>query len=81
MTTLHVVVSTVGGFAREDAARPRCVGVYTDPVVAGQVRTLAGPGTEVQTIEVDHIPPGLLEAAQHMGFEIGRLRGSGAKPR
>lgn len=79
MTALHVVVTTVGGFAREDAARPHCVGAYTDPVVAGQVRALSGPGAEVKTIEVDLIPPGLLEAAQQIGFEIGKPRKPGTR--
>ena len=74
MTTLYAVVQTVGGFAREDAPQARCVGVYADKLVADQVKCLAGSGASVQPIELDVVPPGFVQSAQHFGIEFGKPR-------
>ena len=69
MTTLYVVVESLGGYAREDADRPGCAGAYTDKAVADIVAKLVSSG-RVFPIEIDHIHPGYLEAAKAYGFKL-----------
>jgi len=69
MTTLYVVVDSVGGYAREDADSPGCAGAYTDPEVANIVAKLVSSG-RVFPIEIDHIHPGYLEAAKAYGYKL-----------
>lgn len=74
MTTLHAVMRTIGGFAREDADRPDLVGVYSDPVVARQVQILVGGGAVVVPVEVDAVSTGLVESARQLGMTLGKPR-------
>lgn len=67
---LFAVVTTVGGFAREDAPRPSVVGVYSDPVIANQVKALSGFGTEVMPVSLNAVPEGLRQSAAQMGFVL-----------
>jgi len=66
MTTLYVVHSTTGGFAREDAAQSTVEGAYTDEAVARKVAALVGGW--VATVTLNKIAPGYLNAAQEMGI-------------
>ena len=68
MTTLHVVVQSLGGYAREDADRPGCAGVYTDKPTADAVAKVARG--EVVTIELDHIHPGYIEMMKMLGIKL-----------
>lgn len=69
MTTLYVVVDSVGGYAREDADRPGCAGVYTDPKVAETVAKLAN-GARVIPVELDYIHPGHYAMAIVYGYKL-----------
>jgi len=68
MIELHVVVGTVGGYAKEDAPNAHCVGIFTSAEVARKVKMLSGHGVSVETITVDAIPAGLIQQAQAMGM-------------
>lgn len=68
--SLFAVVRTVGGFAREDAAEPSLVGVYSDPSVANDVCRLAGGDSRVVPFELDHINPGLRDTAHAYGVTL-----------
>jgi len=65
---LHVVTAQVGGFAREDAPTATVVGVYTDPKLAKNVSVAYGMGATVNTIVVDHVPPGIADAMKALGL-------------
>ena len=67
---LHVVVNQVGGFAREDASQPYAVGVYSHPDLAAQVKRLSMEGAQVNEVELDAVPPGLVQAAKAMGVKL-----------
>lgn len=67
---LFAVVTTLGGFAREDAARPDIVGVYSDETIANQVKTLYGFGAEVKPVSLNAIPAGLRRSAEQLGFSL-----------
>lgn len=67
---LHIVSTLTGGYAREDSAAASVVGAYTNPAVADAVRKVSGYGASVSAIEVDHIPPGLLEAIKQFGIKL-----------
>lgn len=67
---LFAVVTTVGGFAREDAPRPSVVGIYSDATIANQVKTLAGSGAEVVPVALNAVPEGLRRSAAEMGFAL-----------
>lgn len=69
--TLYAVITTIGGFAREDAPVPHVIGIYSDETIANQVRILASCGAVVKPIELDAIAPGYLQSAEQMGFKIG----------
>jgi len=69
MTTLYVVVDSVGGYAREDADTPGCAGVYTDKAKADIVAKLASGGTVIPIV-VDHIHPGYVEMAKVYGYKL-----------
>lgn len=66
MSTLYVVHSTAGGFAREDASQSCVEGAYTDPAVARKVAAISGG--KVAEVVVDAVPPGYVATAQEMGF-------------
>lgn len=68
---LYAVISTIGGFAREDAPAPHIIGIYTDERIAHQVQILASCGAVVKPIELDAISPGYLQSAEQLGFNIG----------
>lgn len=68
MVELHVVVGTVGGYAKEDPPCAYCVGIFTSADVARKVKMLSGHGATVETIKVDAVPAGLIEQAQAMGM-------------
>lgn len=70
MTILHIVVSTIGGYAREDAAQPFVVGAFTNQGVADAVRRVSGVHATVKAVEVDHIPEGLRQTMQALGIKI-----------
>lgn len=67
---LFAVVTTVGGFAREDASRPSVVGIYSDRAIANQVKTLTGFGAEVVPVALNVVPEGLRRSAEQLGFSI-----------
>lgn len=67
---LFAVVTTVGGFAREDAPRPSVVGIYSDQAIANQVKTLAGFGAEVVPVALNAVPEGLRQSAEQLGFSL-----------
>lgn len=67
---VHTVVKTIGGYAREDAPVAHVVGVYTDPVVANQVKLLTGDGATICSMELDTVSPGLTRTAEAMGMQI-----------
>ena len=66
---LHVVIRQVGGYAREDAAVVSIVGAYEDPDTAGKVSLCSG-GAQVLSVEVEHIPPGIRDAARELGIDL-----------
>lgn len=68
MTTLYVVHSTAGGFAREDASQSQVEGAYTDIAVARKVAAISGG--RVDTVTLDHVAPGYLASAREMGTPI-----------
>lgn len=68
--TLHAVITTVGGYAREDAPVPSLVGVYRQEALAKQVATLSGHGSRVVAVQVDAVPAGLIQSAEAMGFTL-----------
>ena len=68
MTTIYVVASAVGGYAREDADTPGCTGAYTDKARAETVAKLCRG--VVCPIEVDYVPPGYVEAAKVYGYKL-----------
>lgn len=68
MTTLYVVVQSLGGYAREDADRPGCAGVYTEKDIAAKVAKVSH-GTVIP-IELDHIHPGYLDMAKMCGMKL-----------
>lgn len=72
--TLPVVVSMVGGFAREDASTPSVVGAYTNPELAAKLAIIRGFGSVVLPVEVDVIPPGLLQDAEAMKIALPPLK-------
>lgn len=65
---VHVVVTTTGGFAREDGASASALAAFTDPKVADQVRMLWGPSASVHPVEVDVIPKGVRDMAVALGL-------------
>lgn len=66
MTTVYVVVYPVGGFAREDADRPDCGGVYTKEEDA-KIHAKVIRGTVVP-VEVDYMSPGIIANAKELGI-------------
>lgn len=70
MTTVHVVATTVGGYAREDSQNVDVVGAYLNPKVADAVRKVAGNGATVTALELDFIPAGLVEAMRQFGIVL-----------
>lgn len=56
MTTVYVVVNTIGGYAREDADQATCEGVFSTPELAEKVQK-ASRG-QVVAVELDKVMPG-----------------------
>ena len=65
---LYVVHNTVGGYAREDAARSIIDGAYTDADTARKISLITG-GT-VEPVEVDYIPLGYEQAMHRLGIKL-----------
>lgn len=64
---IHVVVQTKQGYAREDAVAAEAVVALTNPSQAEAICKVIGNDSRIQTLVVDHVPPGL---EQRM-FELG----------
>lgn len=56
---IHVVHSTMGGYAREDAPVSTVYGAYTDVEVAKKMKLICSAA--MTSLEVDFIPPGFQE--------------------
>lgn len=67
---LHLVITLVGGYAREDQSHASVIGAYTDPEVARVVRLCCGSQASVQIIEVDAIPLGVREFARNLSLKL-----------
>lgn len=70
MPQVHIVVKTVGGYAREDASVPDVVGAYSDAIVAEKVRKLSGCDAKVVSVNLDSVPPGVLAFAKEIGITL-----------
>lgn len=68
--SVFAVVRTVGGYAREDAAEPALVGVYSDPDLAADICRLAGGNSRVVPFELDYINPDLRDTAHVFGITL-----------
>lgn len=68
MKTLHIVTHLIGGFAREDNPTVSVIGAFTNPDMANLLKRVAGASATVTQIEVDHVPPGLMQAIKEMGL-------------
>ena len=67
---LHVVITSVGGYAKDDQSKPTVIGAYTNPEVARLVRLCCGSRASVQPIEVDSISIGIREYARKLNVEL-----------
>lgn len=67
---MFAVIKTIGGFAKEDAPVASLVGVFTEEKVANQVKSLAGGGSQVVPVALDTLPPGLIQSAQALGYQL-----------
>lgn len=67
---LHVVIQTIGGFAREDADQVNVIGVYEDSEIADFVRKCASLSANVQGVTLNAIPPGFLKTGKEFGFRV-----------
>lgn len=65
---LYAVSRTVGGYAREDAARSETVGVYTDREIARKIAVLSGGIYE--EVELNYIWAGIRAYAPELGIEL-----------
>lgn len=68
MTTLYVVATTMGGYAREDASVVNVVGGYTEKEVADKVAMVAH--AKVVPIEINHIPQGYLDSMYAYAMDV-----------
>lgn len=66
--TLHIVVRSVGGFAREDSPVPSIAGAFTDEQLAQNVAKVTQ--SEVISVKLDVVPPGILELLQAFSFKL-----------
>lgn len=67
-TKVHVVVRTIGGFAREDSSVPSIAGAFSDEQLAQNIAKVTQ--SEVISVELDTIQPGILELLQAFGFKL-----------
>jgi len=67
-TTIHVVVRSIGGFAREDASVPSIAGAFTDEQFAQNVAKVTQ--SEVISVDLDAVQPGILELLQAFSFKL-----------
>lgn len=67
---IHVVIGTIGGYAREDAHEASLYGGYHDRKLADQVCILSGPGTKVFSLNLDEVSPGAAQAATQLGLSL-----------
>ena len=67
-TRIHVVVRSVGGFAREDSPIPSVAGAFTDEQLALNVAKVTQ--SEVISVEVDVVQPGILELLRAFSFKL-----------
>ncbi len=63
---LHVIAQLALGYAREDRATANALAVLTLKPVAEQLRLLAPWGSEVVTLDLDAVPPGLARLAEQI---------------
>ncbi len=66
--TIHIVHKPIGGFAREDRDDSHVVGAYTDADVAKKVSIASH--AQVTSIELDHIPEGILSSIKELGMKL-----------
>jgi hypothetical protein len=63
---LYAVIYSVGGFAKEDVARPGIAGVYSNMEVAEAVKKAVGYGASVVPLVLDEIGKGYIQFAKEM---------------
>ena len=68
MTTLYVVANLHYGYAREDASTADAAGVYSTRKQADIHKSVLGFGARVVELELDFMPPGIVESAKVFGF-------------
>lgn len=67
---VFAVIKTIPGYAREDAERAHCIGVYSDEDTANKVKQSSGFGALVKQIELDTIPEGIRDFAKALGYKL-----------
>ena len=67
---LYAVVSSVGGFSREDSSSATLIGAYSDPQNARVAAISSHSTVENNPIKVDEILKGYIEYAKHFNVEL-----------
>ena len=66
MTTVYVVMRSIGGYAREDDPIPKCAGVFTDEDKARIAKFAVGGQIIEKTL--DQLEPGYIAHAKALGL-------------
>ena len=69
---IHIVVGTIGGYAREDASVANVVGAYTSEEVANAVALVTH--SKVVEININEIAKGHLETMTAYGMDVDKLK-------